>query len=413
MPLYLFGEHLYSSDDESWQRVLRKAYATKLRPLCRCYPSQNAPSLYIAMVNGNCVLKRLPFTGTQHAPHCSHYEPPPELSGLGQVNGSAIRESVEAEGTTLSLDFPLTKGRSRVHAPTSDVEHESVRSDGTKLTMRALLHYLYDQAGLTRWSPAMEGKRSWYIVRREILASAVSKITKGKPLRDLLYVPETFSVDNAHQIKARQLESLAPLAASPDARMLVIAEVKALEDARYGKALVLKHMPDFRLLVPEDLAKRLTTRFAQQLQLWSQLERSRLLIICTVSRSSQGAYSVEAACLMNVDRQWIPFESSFDWDLLDALHFHGRRFAKGLRYNLPTSKPMASVVLQDTPDAPTALYVVTGDAEGEFEKVAEDLAKVSGMATWLWKADAEAMPALPAKAGGQGAAAVDPATVSD
>lgn len=398
MTYYIFGAHAYAASDPAWQQILRKAYAAKLRPICRCVSGPEAPALYISMVAGSYVLKRLPFSGPLHGAHCVHYEPPPELSGLGQVSGSAIREDVASEGTTLSLDFALTKGRSRAHTGGSEVEHESVRSDGTKLTMRALLHYLYDQAGLSRWSPAMEGRRSWYIVRRELLAGAISKKTKGKPLTDLLYIPEPFSVEKASDIKLRQLEALAPLSASPDARMVLIGEVKGLEDARYGKALVIKHMPDVRLMVSADLARRLENRFSHQLQLWSQLETTRLLMMCTISRSPQGVYAVEVACVMNVDRQWIPFDSGFEWELLDSLHREARKFVKGLRYNMPSSTPMASVVLQDTGAVSAALYIVAIDAEGEYEAVAEQLGKETGMDTWLWKAGAEPLPRLPERA---------------
>jgi hypothetical protein len=87
----------------------------------------------------------------------------------------------------------------------------------------------------------MEGRRSWYIVWREILVGAVSKKTKGKPLSELLYIPESFSMEKAGAIKARQLEALAPLSGAPDARMILIGEVNGLEDARYGKALVHQH----------------------------------------------------------------------------------------------------------------------------------------------------------------------------
>ncbi|MFX8347318.1 DUF1173 family protein, partial [Acinetobacter baumannii] len=76
------------------------------------------------------------------------------------------------------LDFALTKGRSRQPGAASEVEHESVRSDGTKLTMRGLMHFLMDEAGLTRWTPAMAGRRNWYVVRRELLKAASSKMTK-------------------------------------------------------------------------------------------------------------------------------------------------------------------------------------------------------------------------------------------
>lgn len=315
--------------------------------------------------------------------------------GLGQVSGSAIREELETQTTTLALDFALTKGRSRQPGTTSDVEHESVRSDGTKLTMRALMHFLMDEAGLTRWTPAMTGRRSWYVVRRELLKAASSKMTKGQPLPALLHIPESFSLDRADEIRQRQRESLARLSESTSARMILMGEVKAIEDARYGKCLVVKHMPDAKLMMTDDLHKHLVSRFAHQMQIWGQLEVSHLMMLATISRSAQGVLSIEAACLMNTNEHWLPFESIFEWELLDALHRSQRRFTKGLRYNLPSSKPLASVVLQDTGEVSAALFVVPQEAEGEYDKAIEELTEQSKLMAWKWRAGAEQMPQLP------------------
>ena len=41
-------------------------------------------------VSGGYIVKRMPDTGSHHAPDCPSYEPPAEFSGLGQVLGSAI-----------------------------------------------------------------------------------------------------------------------------------------------------------------------------------------------------------------------------------------------------------------------------------------------------------------------------------
>jgi hypothetical protein len=395
MAKYLFGSHVYASEDESWQRVLQKAHVAKVRPRCQCLRLDAAPQLYIAMARGQYMIKRMPYTGPLHAPHCEHYEPPPELSGLGQVNGSAIREELETETTTLALDFPLTKGRSRPLGMASEVEHESVRSDGTKLTMRGLLHYLYDDAGLTRWTPAMDGKRSWFIVRRELLAAAFSKKTKGRHLPDLLYIPESFSVERQDEIKTRQLDSLSALSGATSARMLLIGEVKLLDEARFGKALIIKHMPDLKLMVTDDMARHLTTRFMQQLQLWGQLETTHLVALGTMSRSAQGVYSLESACLMNVNSQWIPFENAFEWELLEKLHGQSRRFVKGLRYNLPSSKPLASVVVQDTGDASTALFLVPQEFESAYNVAIEELSRQTAMKAWIWQTGSQGLPALP------------------
>lgn len=395
MAKYLFGSHVYASEDESWQRVLQKAHVAKIRPSCQCLRLGAAPQLYIAMARGQYMIKRMPYTGPQHAPHCEHYEPPPELSGLGQVNGSAIREELETETTTLALDFALTKGRSRPLGTASEVEHESVRSDGTKLTMRGLLHYLYDDAGLTRWTPAMDGKRSWFIVRRELLAAAFSKQTKGRHLPDLLYIPENFSLDRQEEIKSRQIDSLSALSGATTARMLLIGEVKVLDEARFGKALIIKHMPDLKLMVTDDMARHLTKRFTQQLQLWGQLETTHLLVLGTISRSAQGVYSLESACLMNVNSQWIPFENAFEWELLEKLHGQSRKFVKGLRYNLASSKPLASVVVQDTGDASTALFLVPQEFESAYNGAIEELSQQTAMKAWIWQTGSQGLPVLP------------------
>lgn len=395
MPKYLFGSHVYSPEHESWQRILQKGYATRLRPVCLCLVQGDGPALYIALARGQYQIKRLPYSGALHAPHCEHYEPPPELSGLGQVSGSAIREELETQTTTLSLDFALTKGRSRQPGAASEVEHESVRSDGTKLTMRGLMHFLMDEAGLTRWTPAMAGRRNWYVVRRELLKAASSKMTKGQPLPTLLHIPESFALDRADEIRARQRDSLARLSESTSARMILLGEVKAIENARFGKCLVVKHMPDTRLLMTDDLHKHLVSRFAHQMQMWSQLEVSHLMVLATISRSAQGVLSVEAACLMNANEHWLPFESLFEWELLDALHRSHRRFTKGLRYNLPSSKPLASVVLQDTGEVSAALFVVPQEAEGEYDQAIEELTEQSKLMAWKWRAGAEQMPLLP------------------
>lgn len=155
-------------------------------------------------------------------------------------------------------------------------------------------------------------------------------------------------------------------------------------------------MPDAKLMMTDDLHKHLVSRFAHQLQIWSQLEVSHLVMLATISRSAQGVLSIEAACLMNVNEHWLPFESLFEWELLDALHRSQRRFTKGLRYNLPSTKPLASVVLQDTGEVSAALFVVPQDAEGEYDVAIEELTQQSNLQAWKWRAGSDSMPKLPA-----------------
>jgi hypothetical protein len=181
--------------------------------------------------------------------------------------------------------------------------------------------------------------------------------------------------------------------------MILIGEVKSIDDARFGKALVVKHMPDLRLMVSEDLYKRLNHRFSQQLSLWAHVQSSHLLMIATISRSANGVCAVEAACLQNMSANWLPFETMYEWELMEKLHAEARRFTRGLRYNLAADKPLACAVLQDTGEASTALYVIPQAFEAKYEAAIEALSAQSKLKAWRWSVSVGGSPALPPKAG--------------
>jgi Protein of unknown function (DUF1173) len=98
---------------------------------------------------------------------------------------------------------------------------------------------------------------------------------------------------------------------------------------------------------------------------------------------------------MNVNSQWIPFENAFEWELLEKLQGQSRRFVKGLRYNLPSSKPLASVVVQDTGDASTALFLVPQEFESAYNAAIEELSQQTAMKAWIWRTGSQGLPALP------------------
>ncbi len=55
------------------------------------------------------IAKRMPGTGSDHAATCPSYEPPPSLSGLAPLLGTAILEDPAKDITTLRLAFVLTR----------------------------------------------------------------------------------------------------------------------------------------------------------------------------------------------------------------------------------------------------------------------------------------------------------------
>ncbi len=143
----------------------------------------------------------------------------------------------------------------------------------------------------------------------------------------------------------------------------------------------------------EDLYKRLMKRFSNELELWDALENSHLMLVGTFGVSKNGIPTIEEAALMNVNSDWIPFENGFENTLLNTLTERKRSFIKGLRYNMPSDKPMASVVLSDMEDTPMALYIVNPENENLVEQTNELIAQ-SDLNSWVWDIG-DVMPALP------------------
>lgn len=396
MANYLFGRHRLSSDDEGFSTALAEAHTARLRPRCLCLV--DGVEMYVARLGEGYIVKRMPDTGSHHAPDCPSYEPPPEASGLGQVLGSAIREDPTTGETALRLGFSLSRRGSSTTTPEpGSPAVDSVVSDGSKLSLRGLLHYLWDQAGLTRWEPGFAGKRSWGTVRKHLLQAAEHKIARGESLRSRLYIPEVFSVEQRDQLNARRLRHWRYAMAAPgrpQRLMLLIGEVKEIVPARYGYRAVIKHVPDQAFALDEALYRRLGRRFKAELALWGATDGVRMLIIATYAVSEAGIPTIAELSLMPVTPQWLPVDNSFEMQLVNRLVTESRSFIKGLRYNLSPAAVVATAALVDTGDRPTMLFV-SSLAEAAPLRNEGGACDQWPTAVWRWQAMTEAMPWLP------------------
>ena len=393
---YLIGGQRFEAGTPRLAEAVAEAHAARQRPRCLCLAE--GVETYIARLAGaheGYVVKRMPGTGSQHAPDCPCYEPPPEATGLGQVLGSAISEDPATGETTLKLDFPLSKIAGRSAAPAASGDSDSVASSGTRLSLRALLHYLWDQAELTRWQPGFAGKRSWGTVRRHLLQAAENKIARGDSLRARLYVPEAFSVDQRDAINARRMAQWSQAAAAPgkpQQLMLLIGEVKEIVPARYGFKAVVKHVPDQGFALDEQAYRRLGRRFEPQLALWGAADDIHMVMIATFSVGAAGVPTIMELSLMPATRQWLPVEDAFEKQLVEKLVGDGRSFIKGLRYNLGTASALACATLTDCESSAPLLFIVPAGKEdnGRYLHLTDP-----SLPVWLWHPSREAMLTLP------------------
>lgn len=119
MPRYQFATQALDDEAGSFLNELAAAHASKFRPRCLCQTPN--PEMYVAKVADSFIVKRMPGTGIAHDSGCDHFDPPPSLSGLGDVLGRAIQQKDDGH-TVLKLDFSLTKiGRS---APGAGIGNE-------------------------------------------------------------------------------------------------------------------------------------------------------------------------------------------------------------------------------------------------------------------------------------------------
>lgn len=369
------------------------SHAAHQRPQCMCLVE--GIEMYVARLGDGYIVKRMPDSGSQHAPGCPSYEPPAEATGLGQVLGSAITEDPATGETTLKLDFSMSKISGRTAMPAAGGDSDSVASSGTKLSLRGLLHYLWDQAELTRWQPGFAGRRTWSTVRKHLLQAAENKIARGDSLRTRLYIPEAFSVEQRDAINARRVAQWSHAIAAPGKPqhlMLLIAEVKEIVPARYGFKAVVKHVPDQAFALDEQLYRRLGRRFNSALALWGATDDIHMVMIATFSVAAAGIPTIVELSLMPVTRHWLPVEDGYEKQLIERLVADGRSFVKGLRYNLGAESELASATLTDCEGSALLLFVVHAgiDDNGRCRQVCDPSVPV-----WQWSPSREVMPALP------------------
>ncbi len=382
---YLLAGATVRPDTPTGQALLAQAYLEHERPMCRCTPDGTA--MYIARIGTRFIVKRMPDSGSLHSTRCGSYAPE-EASGLGHALGDAIRIDPESGQTTLRLGFRLSVGE-RAAPDTSGPPTiaDNVTTNGKRLSLRDLLDYLWYESDLVAWSPGMAGRRHWGLVAWLLRQAAGTTRAKGYPLTERLYIPEPFRVDRKAEIAARRLNRWQKAAARPgrvQQLMVLVAELKAIEPARYGHQMVLKHMPDAPLFLDEQLHRKLTRRFAREIDLWNADQHGHLIVIATFVVGRGGSAMAEELALMPATAQWLPYDDAYAKLLLETLVDQHRRFRTTLRFTLPSAVELPTAILTDRTE-PTRLYV-RDDSTGE-DNPAPDR-------EWVWHVD-EPLPPLP------------------
>ncbi len=392
MTLFLNGKPLVI-DSEAGQRALTAAHGAGTRVECQC--RMPAPEMYIAATAGKLIVKRMPGTGPDHAIDCPSFLPPEELSGLAQVQASAITEDPDDGTTTLKLGFPLRKNcKSRTALEQTGAKPTEAKVAPRKLTITSVLHFLWHEADLGKWYPKMDGKRFWGVIHYALRRAAAAKIVKGQDLSRILYVPEYFKPDDKAEIAARRnrlFANLRPAGRGATPFGLVVAEYKGMEATAHGARFVFKHAPDCAFFADAELAQKFEKVFGDQLRFLEAMGSGHAILIASFAIAKAGYPVLQEIGMMLVTENWIPFEGLRELEVLNALTEQTRAFQKQLRFNLPADAPIASAVLLDTPD-PVAVFVADNPDDAGVLALLTSASEEGRYQSWCWFDDGPMSP---------------------
>ena len=383
-----------ADDDPQLQGALAQVYETPERPRCLCV--RGGIEMYVAH-HRQFVVKRMPETGSRHAPSCPAYEPEAQQSGLGELLGESVLER-EPGKLELRVDFPWTRttGPSAARREPHDVAE--IAPGRHRMSLRALMHFLFERAGFNRWSPAMQGKRSQGVLRKYLLEAAEDVSVKGVPLSERLYVPEPFSEATQADAAQRRRDKLAVLrpTAARCPLAVVIGEFKACETWSMGRRIWIRHLPDAPLLSSAKTWARIERAFAPLFEAGDADTgfKFRLMMAALVGARREHTYEIEAASLMLTSEHWIPVEGIHELPLVHALVEQRRRFIKPLRYDARSAAGFANTLLLDCGAAPVPLHVVSAFMTPK-DRVAKEAAIRKAGPAWVWATE-QPLPAFPA-----------------
>lgn len=391
---YRVGNVAIDPATEEGQTLLAKVHQERGRITCSC--RSPAPEMYVSCFAGRFIVKRMPGSGADHGPGCDSFLPPEELSGLSQVQGTAIKEDPVSGTTKLAVDFKLSLGSKRpAPTPPSGNKPTEAKAPPRKLGLTSLLNYLWHEGDLVKWTPAMEGRRWWGPVRHALRSAAFGKVAKSRSLNDILYIPAPWKAERKAELAAGRQKLFSTLQQGTGTAPLglLVAEYKNHEQTRLGGRFLFKHAPDCAFFADADLVKRFETVFADQLMLADVSGNAHVIVIATFSVAKAGYPVLQEIGMMLVTANWIPFEHLREHQLVTALTEQKRHFLKSLRFNLHTETAIASAVLTDL-SQPVALFTASHSAQAGELAALHEAAGEGIYPSWLWLEE-DQLPELP------------------
>lgn len=321
----------------SWKRVLMMAHGKAIvRCLCpgsgerrlAVHCRQNADSFHLA---------RFPDTGTEHNEDCRYFSADPNASGLGSYKRGVVEEL--DDGNTkiklkVGLQQRLTKAAEETEsaAPKAPAAASRASTSQSSMTLLGLLHYLWTEAALNTWTPAMTGKRNLGVVHYHLMSVAMKTYAGRIKLSQNLLIGTPR--DTGQQAKLNHAKALA--AHQERRRLIVVAPLATHREGLDGApTLPITGFHGIPYLGMSDELWDITRRrYGREIGAWTGKDPVMAIIQTAPPKASSTLQAeVMDLGLMWMTRDWIPVDSGFEVIVADELVSQRRRFEKPLRFD--------------------------------------------------------------------------------
>ena len=350
---------------ERFTGLFMKARAEFGHADCLCRP--RAPlRLVIRRRRDRCHLAGWPHEGHLHSTECAWYRPDPELSGRSGYGQAAILTT--PEGTAIRIEAALDLAEDARATPVvSEDGRDEPANSRRSLTLLAMLHYLWEQAGLSTL-PAATAGRHWRECHERLMEQLAETTVNGVDLASALYVVPSFKRDRAED-NAAAFERFFDQVDSRRRRVLVLGEARDVTPTRFGIKLQLAHLrwPLFASTALHDKARMAhRTAFTDAIR-----QGGRRVVLCLVGRSPKGYRVVEDLAFMPTNRTYLPVESSFELAMADALVTAGRAIVKPMTWDHHASVLPDFVLTDTSPVTFVEVWGIRGRSSYEMRKRAK------------------------------------------
>ncbi|WP_416414305.1 DUF1173 family protein [Pantoea sp. App145] len=384
---HTFSPERRKTHSDAYQKCLRRAWDTRYIATCSCDRTKEL-RLYIRSVNGGepFSLRRFPHTGSHHAEDCIFHSRVNSDGAASTYSGKALTE--DPDGTVqISLGYSLQVKEVKTTEPDALLPARRNHAD-TKLgqmTLLGVLHLLWENSEMNAWSPAFEGKRSSNTVARRLDEQA-KLIRQGTThLNDILLL----------QDRKNENEARTTYAINNNRRLIVICQLE-VKSAQSGLrtlpvgSFVAQGMPFLNIdnVRWNDTLKR----FPRASAWWREGKNVVLIAVTDVPKqgSNYKSAKVRQACLMMVNDQWLPLDSSFEGIVADRLVSERRAFVKPLIYDSAISEYHMDFCLTDTPHGDVYPMEVWGRDDDDYTHHREEKTEWYNarhpQAWWEWDA---------------------------